>query len=109
MKEYRVVLRNVQEAGDIRYLGAILTGDGELKIEGQDVGDDVEEIFGYREYEWVWTIRSEDVAALLKALGKSSDPLSALEAQFSGEDAGKLKAFLDTNEIPHEAWSRVGD
>ena len=46
---------------------------------------------------------------LLRALGASSDPLSALEEQFSGDRAAGLKAFLEEHDVPHEVWSRVGD
>ena len=104
-----VELRNVSEACNLRRLTASLDRDGDLVIEGLDAGDEVERFFGFREYEWIWTIRAEHVPGLLRALGASSDVLSALEERFSGDRAAGLKAFLEEHDVPHEVWSRVGD
>jgi hypothetical protein len=46
---------------------------------------------------------------LLRALGSSSDVLSSLSDRFSGDKAAGLKTFLDSHDIPHETWSRLGD
>ena len=104
-----VELRHVSEANDSRRLTASLGPDGDLVIEGLDAGDEVERIFGFREYEWVWTIRARHVPRLLRALGASSDVLSALKERLSGDRAAGLKAFLEEHDVPHEVWSRVGD
>ena len=82
---------------------------GDLVIEGQDLGDAVESYFGVREYEWIWTIRARDLPSLLNALGPSSDVLAGLSERFSGDNAADLKSFLDSHDIPHEVWSRMGD
>jgi hypothetical protein len=103
------VLRDVRDDQGTRYLGASLTAEGDLVIEGQDRGAGVERIFGVREYEWAWTIRAGNVPALLRALGSSSDVLSTLSGRFSGDKAAGLKTFLDSHGIPHETWSRLGD
>jgi len=104
-----VILRSEKEFRDSRFLEASLTAEGDLVIEGQDLGDTVEKYFGVREYEWVWTIRAGDIPVLLKALGSTSDVLTALSMRFTGDNAAELKSFLDSNEIPHEVWSRMGD
>lgn len=109
MTRYSVVLRNIDEVGNLRRLTASLGHGGDLEIEGLDVGDEVERIFGFREYEWVWTIRAVDIPKLLAALGASSDPIEALSERFAGERAADLKAFLVDHDVPHEVWSRVGD
>lgn len=105
----QVVLRQSRDEDGSRYLAATLDGAGDLRIEGQDLGDGVERIFGMREYEWVWTVRAADLPALRAALDGRADLLAALQHRFSGEQAAGLKAFLDENEVPHESWSRVGD
>jgi len=58
MTSKRVVLRNTRDADGTRYLEASINAEGDLVIEGQDLGPGVEEIFGIREYEWAWTISS---------------------------------------------------
>jgi hypothetical protein len=104
-----VVLRNVRDSQGTRHLEATLTGKGDLVIEGQDLGDGVEQIFGFREYEWIWTIRARDLPSLLEAMGATPNVLAALSERFSGDNAAELKSFLDSHDVPHEVWSRMGD
>ena len=105
----RIVLRRVHDADGSRLLEASLTATGDLLIEGQDLGDGVERIFGSREYEWAWTISAGDLPALLHALEATGNILSVLGERFSGESAALLGPFLETHNIPHTRWSRVGD
>ena len=103
-----VTLRSTRDMHDTRYLGARMS-EGTLLIEGQDIGRAVEEIFGYREYEWAYAIRPPEVAKLVAALGSGTDVLAALAARFSGENAAYLHDFLNDHDIHYEFWSRVGD
>ena len=105
----QVVLRDIRRGGDSRWLAASLTDDGDLLIEGCDGGAAVEALFGSREYEWSWTIRSAHLARLSDALGCGEDVLKGLRASFSGDAAAGLKAFLDDHAIAHDVWSRSGD
>jgi hypothetical protein len=105
----QVVLRDIRHGGDSRWLAASLTDDGDLLIEGCDRGAAVEGLFGAREYEWSWTIRTADLARLRAALGCSDDVLRGLQASFSGDAAAGLKAFLDDHGVAHDVWSRTGD
>ena len=110
MTTRHVVLRDFENADGSRRLTAALTAEGDLVIEGRDYGAGVEAVFGVREYEWVWTIPAAGVTALLRALQASSDDvLAALQDRFSGEGAADLGAFLESNGIPAERWSRLGD
>ena len=109
MTTTHIVLRDEKQPNDTRLLEASLNSTGDVVIEGRDWGDSVEQILGEREYEWAWTIASADVPALLKALGATDNVLVALQAQFSGERAGELSAFLETHAIPTRYWSRLGD
>ena len=104
-----VVLRDVRDAQGTRHLQATLTDMGDLVIEGQDLGDGVEQIFGVREYEWIWTIRARDLPSLVGAMGATSNVLAMLSERFSGDNAAGLKSFLDSHDVPHEVWSRMGD
>jgi hypothetical protein len=105
----RVVLREERSKTDIRHLSAGYASNGDLRIEGQDLGDGVQRIFGCVEYEWVWTIRAADLPKLAEALGVTSNLLEALAANYSGDNAAHLGAFLKEYGVPFEAWSRIGD
>ena len=108
MFEESVTLRDTQDADGVRRLTARLER-GDLVIEGRDYGAGVERIFGYREYEWVWTVKASDVPKLRQVLGDPPDLTAALHRQFSGQAAAELQPFLDSKGIPYEAWSRIGD
>lgn len=109
MTTTHVILRDERQGTDTRLLEASLTSNGDVLIEGRDWGDGVEQIFGEREYEWKWTIAAADVPALLNAIGTAGDVLAILQAQFGGEKAGGLAAFLQEHAIPIRAWSRLAD
>lgn len=108
-KSGRIVLREERSETDIRHLSVGYATNGDLAIEGQDLGDVVRRVFGCDEYEWVWTIRSADVPKLAMALGVASDRLEALAASYSGDNAANLGAFLKVSAVPFETWSRIGD
>ena len=104
-----VILRSTKDAGGTRYLSAKLSESGDVVIEGQDLGDSVERIFGVREYEWVWTIKATHVPGLGQLLGGSAAVIDALAARFSGDKSSELRSFLEDNAVPFEVWSRTGD
>ena len=105
MTSKSIVLRNANN----RHLEASINAKGDLVIEGQDLGPEVEEFFGYSEYEWAWTISASDCDRLLVALGAKSDLLSALGERFAGNRASGLQEFLESEGIEFTAWGRIGD
>ena len=108
-KKQSIILRQENQPGDCRFLGAEIKTNGDLVFEGQDLGSGVESIFGFREYEWCWTIKAEDIQKLQKALADEGQILELLEQKFSNDKAADLHDFLITNNSPFESWSRVGD
>ena len=60
------------------------------------------------EYEWAWTVAAEDCEKLRAALG-TTDLLTALVERFSGENAADLQEFLESEDMPYEVWTRLGD
>ena len=104
-----VVLREERIAGDYRYLGAEINKDGDLVIEGQDLGPTVKALLGDIEYEWCWTIKAQDIHLIKQALKEDGDILVMLKRRFSGENSSKLSDFLQNQGIPFESWSRIGD
>ena len=111
MTNRSITLRHSHDVLGSQYLGASISADGTLTIEGQDIGDGVERIFGTgnREYEWTWTIESKDIAELKSALESGDDVLVALAERFSNDAAAELQPFLDEHGIHYECWSRIGD
>lgn len=93
-------------------LRAHLRQDGQLVIEGQDLGAAPEAFWGSREYEWTITLRPEAVPTLVAALSGSpgeSDPLDLLAERYREDPHVASRAFLDGAGIPYDFWSRVGD
>ena len=110
MTTSHVILRDVKDADGSRLLQASLTSGGDIVIEGRDYGAGVERIYGYREYEWVWTIPAASVGDLLRVLpAPAGDVLAAFRDRFSGENAAELGAFLEAHGIATDRWSRLGD
>jgi hypothetical protein len=105
----KVVLRDEKTKGDSRYLSAEIKDSGNLVFEGHDYGTGVENTFGCSEYEWFWTIKSEDIELLQKAIGGKSNILKSLQKNFSCDKAASLHEFMELNNIPFEKWNRVGD
>ena len=104
-----VTLRDEKSPRDWRSLTAEIDQQGDLIFKGLDAGESVVRIFGYAEYEWVWTVKANDLPLLQKALGGSGSLLQDIAARFSGEKAADVVSFLIENNIPYEPWSRMGD
>jgi hypothetical protein len=109
-----VTLRQTSDSLGSRYLGACLTPTGDLRVDGQDLGDGVEEFFGpgLREYEWVYTVQAQHLPLLVAALGgrPGDDVLDLLVRTCSGPDAVRLRTLLGQGgPVPADLWTRVGD
>ncbi len=84
---------------------------GTLRIEGQDLGQAVEDILGDREYEWTWTIAAAAIPAAVRALGggPGSDPLAVVATWSAANDGADPGPRLKESGVPVEFWSRLGD
>lgn len=109
----RIVLQKERRAADSRNLWASLGENGDLIIEGQDLGPEVERFWGagMSEYEWAITVRSAKVPRLVSALGgeEGDDVLTLLADRYRENPRSATQTFLDEQGIPNEVWSRVGD
>ena len=108
-----VVLRKERSGMDSRYLGAKLNEDGDLIIEGQDLGPTVEAFWdaGNTEYEWAIVVHAANIPLFVAALGGAPgvDVLPLLASRFADDERYGSKTFLDEHDVPTEFWSRVGD
>jgi hypothetical protein len=111
MSSEEITLNEEHTEQNSRHLWASITEDGDLMIQGQDLGLAVEGFWGLSEYEWSIIVRSPDIRRLIAALGgKDGDNvLSLLAARCSESEEYASKSFLDENGVPAEFWSRVGD
>lgn len=110
MKTKTVILRNLQDKDGTRNLTAAINEQGDLLIHGIDAGPGVEQIFGFPEYEWIWTIKAAELPKLNRALGKDSpqaNTLDLLKEQFSDERAANILEFFQQHQIIYESWSRI--
>ena len=60
--------------------------EGELTIEGQDLGPVVEEFWGDSDYEYWYRFNKENTGKLLSLIHGERDPEAALLREFSGPD-----------------------
>jgi hypothetical protein len=67
--------------GGTRYIWLRLTKEGTLILEGQDLGGATNSFWGSREYEWAWSLHSEQLGSFLMSLGiEPSEPAAILES-----------------------------
>lgn len=84
------------------HLRAVLERDGELRIEGQDLGPVTAAMSPDGEYEYFYTIRANDVPALVIALGgiPGDDILALLEERWAGEQSYGLDREIRDSGVP---------
>lgn len=101
-------LRNERIGGGSRHLEAYLTAEGNLRIDGQDLGAGTEIVSSSGEYEWSTTIRAADIPRLLEALGASRDDdvLDVLAANYCDSGSHRLEEILRSGVVPIERWVR---
>jgi hypothetical protein len=101
-KKRRVMLRSERSGADSRFLEAFLDEEGNLHIDGQDLGPGTSPMSEDGEYEWFQTIRQEDVPHLVERLGGTAGAhiLDLLETHWSGERSYDLEKILREGNIP---------
>lgn len=111
MADRRIVLSETKDGNGVSARWVRLTNDGDLLIEGHDLGPGVQLFFGGNEYEFVRTVRAADMPALRRAfqLDEEDDLLAALLERYDGRGTSELEQFIQDAGVPSEFWSRVGD
>lgn len=89
------------------HLSALLEPDGELRIEGQDLGPITAPISPDGEYEYFYTVRPNDVPALITALGgrPGDDILTVLRERWSGRDSYGLDQAIRDSGVPYSFFA----
>ena len=109
-REGRVVtLRDEVDGPDSRHLWGHLDQEGNLHIDGQDLGPRTAIVSSDGEYEWFQTIKQSALPKLIGLLGGKPDDdiLDVLEESWTGPRAGDLEALLRESDIEVErfVWS----
>jgi hypothetical protein len=104
-----VTLRDEIDGPDSRHLWAHLDQEGNLHIDGQDLGPKTAIVSSDGEYEWFQTIDRSDLPKLIRLFeGKPEDDiLDVLEENWTGPRAADLEALLRGSDIEVErfVWS----
>jgi hypothetical protein len=110
VRETQVLVKCKDESGTT-FRALHLDADGSLIIEGQDVGDGVEAIWGQgvREYEFQRRLEPDAVAQLRAVLG--IDAATPLLHGISGRvrTTVELEHLIAAEGIESTFWSRIGD
>ncbi len=94
MKIDRIKLIESKSARIFVNLSARIDKKGDLILEGQDLGELVEEQFGKRDYEYSLKIKAEYKDTIL---------LNLVKENFANDS--EFRTWLDEKQIPNEFWS----
>ena len=104
-----VTLRDEVDGPDSRHLWAHIDQEGNLHIDGQDLGPRTAIVSADGEYEWFQTINKSALPKLIGLLGgkPEGEILHVLEENWTGERAADLEALLRESDIEVErfVWS----
>ncbi|MGC1184291.1 MAG: hypothetical protein WBA31_03955 [Candidatus Dormiibacterota bacterium] len=91
-----MTLRNETRGVDTRHLCAYLDDEGNLHIDGHDLGPATAVVSDDGEYEWFRTISNEDLPQLRSLLGEHADTnlLDVLEQKWTGVRSYDLEKLL---------------
>lgn len=106
-----VELRHEVDRTDTRILRA-RTHDGGLRIEGHDIGEGVEAVFGkgLTEYEWVVDVAEADLPRLVEALGgRPGEHIINVIRRTYVDDPDHAETVIRDHDIPRKLWNRIGE
>ena len=104
-----VTLRHEVDGPDSRHLWVHLDQEGNLHIDGQDLGPKTAIVSSDGEYEWFQTIKKSELPKLIGLLGGKPEGniLDVLEENWTGERTPDLEALLRESDIEVDrfVWS----
>jgi len=104
-----VTLRDEHDGADHRHLAAYLDDEGQLHIDGQDLGPGTSMVSEDGEYEWFTTIAAAEFPRLLELLGAYSGEtvLGVLARKYTGKQSYELERLLRESDIPRklDVWT----
>jgi hypothetical protein len=102
----KITLRDERSGSDSRHLCAYLDDDGNLHIEGHDLGPGTDPVSNDGEYEWLEKISVDDLPHLLALLSAPSDAvvLDVLEQHWTGSKSYDLEKLIRESDIKIERF-----
>jgi len=99
---HKVTLRSERRGENSFSLWAYLDDDGNLHLDGQDLGPVTAPVSTDGEYEYFKTIAAPDIPRLLEMLGARADAdiLDVLASGWSGDASWRLERLLGESDIP---------
>lgn len=97
-KIHKVILRENRTEKDYSVLEAYINDDGDLVLEGYDIGEAPKQFWGDSDYEYGRVIKSEYKGEILKGL---------IEEQFSAEL--DFRAWLNSKGVPRGSFRPIKD
>jgi hypothetical protein len=106
----QISLRSEKDGPDSRFLDARLDDEGNLRLDGQDLGPATATVSSDGEYEYFKTVDAAHIPALLALLGAEprADILDELEAHWTGPASYELERLLTESGIPAELFTWGG-
>jgi hypothetical protein len=97
--------------GGSRSVWLRLTREGQLILEGQDLGGAPVKLFGMREYEWAWSLLPQQISTLLEilCLGEigSADRLQSIADALKKRKREEVESLFEN--AGAKFWNRIGD
>ena len=105
----RRIFQSIRAPGRACHLEAIVSGEGTIRITGQDVSNGVLENDEFSSYEWTWVVQPGDVPGALEALGAAAgeDPADVLD-RWMAEHQADPGMVIRRAGVPIEFASRMG-
>jgi hypothetical protein len=107
VKASRIIrLRAERDGRGRRNLSAYLDAEGNLHIDGQDIGPQTALVSADGEYEWFETVQATHVPQLVELLGGEAgdDVLDLLERRYRDAGSYELERLLRDGDIPVERF-----
>jgi hypothetical protein len=97
----QVTLRDEKSGSDSRHLRAYLDDEGNLHVDGHDLGPATSPVSNDGEYEWIEKISADDLPRLLVLLGAPPDAsiLDVMEQQWTGIKSYALERLIRESDI----------
>ena len=101
-KRRTITLRDERHGQDARHLWAYLDEDGNLHIDGQDLGPGTSMVSSDGEYEWYKTVAASDVPLVVELLAgePGENVLDVLQREWTAARSYELEARLRGSGIP---------